>query len=1411
MSINWNNIRPLENSQNEGFEELVCQLARKEDIPNRKEFIRKGKPDAGVECLWTLNNDDEFAWQAKFFTNSIEENQWAQIDKSVKTVLDKHPNLKKYYIAIPNDPPDARIEGQTSMLDKWNLRVSKWEEWAENKGVRVEFIPWWSSDLIERLQKPENVGLTYFWFNKEEFTDKWCIEQSELSITDLGKRYTPKLNIQLKIAEIFNGISRDEKFKRQVINLFDDLLIKGSKIIPKTKALDSYSSDIQKELKAIHVLFDAINFKGIQTLPIDAFLELLRNTSEIVSHIKNYYLDEESKLQVKPDDYRYYKKFGYEISHIRDFEGSIYELTRFLEGTTIKLANHPFLLLEGEAGIGKSHLLADIISTRTKNNLISLFFLGQHFVTDEDPWTQIFKKNDINCSVNEFLGALNSKAQVSGQRIIIFIDAVNEGRGKYFWDKNIKSFLSRIKKYEWLGVVISIRTSYSELIFPEDEIKEEDIIRYTHYGFRNQEYEATKLFFNNYGIELPSIPLLHPEFQNPLFLLLFCEGLNKAGYTRIPDGLQGITAIIDFFINSVNDILSKPIRLDYPKSINVVRKAIESLITYKIENHLRYVSYEQAFIIVNKISQEFSTKRGLLDELISEGILSKNLFWNPEKQYEEGVYLAYERFEDHLTSTYILNTNPELEGAFKEDGNLYHLVKDEHSCYMNKGVIEALTIQIPEKTGKEFYEYVPHVKDSYPIIECFVQSLLWRKTETTTEKLVGYVNSTVLKYQGTHDLFWDTILSVTSIPDHYFNAYSLHKNLMGMNLPDRDAWWTIYLKQQFYDESAVKRLIDWAWNTHDKSHISDESVKLTAITLSWFHTSTNRKLRDSATKALISLLENRIHIIIELLKEFENVNDPYIYERLFAVAYGCSIRTEQTEKLRDLSNYIFETIFNNKDEIYPHILLRDYARGVIEFTSYLGFDLDFDISIARPPYKSSFPKKFPSNEDIDNKYEFDYKAKDFKEHYWAQNSILRSMTTEYGRGTAGYGDFGRYTFQSALRTWDIDENALSNLAVEWIFEKYGYDKDKHGVFDREIGSGRGRDTIPHERIGKKYQWIALYEMLARVSDNCKKYADWSYRHEEEEDYQGPWIPYVRDIDPTMLINKTGSYDEEEPNDFWWSQVKYANWELDNKEWAKLSEDLPCSKELINVADKNNEEWLILEGYPEWAESKKVGDEKWDKPHKRMWYQVRSYLIEEADYDKIKDWALNQDFMGRWMPESSSRYEVFSREYYWSPAYNYFNNKEYYGGMELREVHDNITGQYIGDAILTTNDFLWEEEFDKSKEDTISFLKPSKHIYENMKLVFSKKEGEFIDEKGETICFAPSVHFDSKSYLLIKKEPFLKFLKESKLRILWTVLGEKNIIGGHSNRDVFYDRLEISGAYYLNESNEVEGNINTKIT
>jgi hypothetical protein len=1241
-------------------------------------------------------------------------------------------------------------------------------------------------------------------------SEEWFQKQCRASICDLGNRYTPELNFELEVSGIFEGLGRTDIFKKEVTKQFDLLIIKGRKVLRGKPEIKDRIEKLERDFDELHSLFESIDFLGTNKIRVDTFHELITSATKTTEEIRSFYLEEERKLQKEKNDSQFYHKYGHELRAVREFEYDLSSFIRFLSSITFALANNPILILDGEAGIGKSHMIGDIVSKRISNNYESVFLLGQHFMTDEDPWTQIFKRLQINSKSDNFLNKLNERGKNSGKRIVLFIDAINEGRGKYFWNSYIRSFINEIKRYEWIGLVLTVRSSYKNLIFPQEGGNNLEIDELTLYGFRNVEYEASKLFFNNYKIELPNVPLLHPEFQNPLFLKLFCEGISKSGLNRVPSGVQGISSIINFFIKSVNNVLSKPNRVGYSNSINLVKKSIDAIIQYKVEKQLKYMPYEMAFQVIDVTVSNFIDKKGFLEELIAEGVLSKNLFWKSALEYEEGVYLAYERFEDHLTSQYLLEKYPNLDVEFKEGGKLYHYVKDVNSIHINKGLIDAFSIQIPEISGKEFFDFIPHLKDKYPIAESFVESLLWRKVETINEKSKDYVNKYVFSYQDTYDLFWETILAVTALPNHYFNASSLHNHLMKFSLPDRDAGWTQLLKYKYDDNSSVKRLIDWAWNENDKTHISDESIKLSSIALAWFHTSTNRRLRDCSTKALVCLLQDRLNVLIEVLMLFENVNDPYVYERLFAAAYGCALRTKQIKDLAKLSEYINDAIFKDKDEIYPHALLRDYARGVIEFAHFSGCSLSFNVDLVRPPYKSIMPDKIMTNDEIDAKYEFDYNAKDFKDHYWSQNNIIDSMTTEYGRGTGRYGDFGRYTFERALKSWDVNANDLSNLALEWIFEKYGYDVEKHGKFDRKIGSGRGRDTYPHERIGKKYQWIALYEMVARLSDNFKKYEEWSFRKEKEEPYQGPWNPYIRDIDPTMLINKTGSYDDDETQEYWWSEKNNFNWDCSNEDWIKDSINLPDFKTLIRVKDHGNEEWLILEGYPEWAEPKKIGEEKWNYPHKRLWCQIRSYLVVNSDFQKLIEWSMAQDFMGRWMPENHDRYEIFSREYFWSSAHKYFATS-FYEGEKWRDINDKESQQLIAKVIVSTENFLWEEEFDKSKEDTISFLKPCISIYEGMKLKYSRKEGEFLNSSDEVVCFAANVYHNSKSYLLIKKIPFLNYLEENDLNIIWTVLGEKQIIGGRmfSSIDPEYDgRLEISGSFFF-KNDCIEEKINTE--
>jgi hypothetical protein len=168
-NINWNNIRPIHNSLNDGFEELVCQLAKKESIKGK--FFRIGKPDSGRECYWELDSGDLYMWQAKYFTASLTPGQWSQIKKSVITAIDNHPKLSKYYICLPLDLPDGKVKGRTSLMDKWKAKVTEWKSYAISKGISLEFEYWGSSELISKLSKEENKELINIHFYTHRFSN----------------------------------------------------------------------------------------------------------------------------------------------------------------------------------------------------------------------------------------------------------------------------------------------------------------------------------------------------------------------------------------------------------------------------------------------------------------------------------------------------------------------------------------------------------------------------------------------------------------------------------------------------------------------------------------------------------------------------------------------------------------------------------------------------------------------------------------------------------------------------------------------------------------------------------------------------------------------------------------------------------------------------------------------------------------------------------------------------------------------------------------------------------------------------------------------------------------------------------------------------------------------------------------
>ncbi|RIL68775.1 ATP-binding protein, partial [Staphylococcus devriesei] len=402
----------------------------------------------------------------------------------------------------------------------------------------------------------------------------------------------------------------------------------------------------------------------------------------------------------------------------------------------------------------------------------------------------------------------------------------------------------------------------------------------------------------------------------------------------------------------------------------------------------------------------------------------------------------------------------------KSDSKIIKYFKTENNILYNKGVIEELTIKIAEEYKIELFEIFPEYKENSVITEALISSLVWRTKNCINTTTKNYINELVIPYKPYREYFLDVMLMKVSQQNHPLNAFHLDKLLKVTTLSIRDYFWTQYISR--YNDKAFK-IVDWVY---DNSHkLNKEVAELYIITLVWLFTTTNKKLRNKSTKSLVKIFSKFPSLVVKTLKLFENNDDAYLVERLYASVYGGVVRSDGRDEYIDIANYIYSVVFEKK-VVCPHILLRDYARQTIEYICLSREIINIDLDKIRPPYKSEWYLKTYSNEDID---EFIKNKKEGLRNdlQYSLDKIVNSMTTEHGRGVGGYGDFGRYIFGFAVKRWASqfkNDQELSNLAIMRIFEM-GYDANLHGEFDLSVNSfDRHNNNI--ERISKKYQWIA---------------------------------------------------------------------------------------------------------------------------------------------------------------------------------------------------------------------------------------------------------------------------------------------------------------------------------------------------
>jgi hypothetical protein len=81
-------------------------------------------------------------------------------------------NLKLASVATDIVGLSARAMLEMSAMERWEEHCQKWQAWAAEKGMGVEFGYIGESELLAALTLPSQAGRAYYWFNGTVLTQE---------------------------------------------------------------------------------------------------------------------------------------------------------------------------------------------------------------------------------------------------------------------------------------------------------------------------------------------------------------------------------------------------------------------------------------------------------------------------------------------------------------------------------------------------------------------------------------------------------------------------------------------------------------------------------------------------------------------------------------------------------------------------------------------------------------------------------------------------------------------------------------------------------------------------------------------------------------------------------------------------------------------------------------------------------------------------------------------------------------------------------------------------------------------------------------------------------------------------------------------------------------------------------------
>lgn len=453
-------------------------------------------------------------------------------------------------------------------------------------------------------------------------------------IKNLGNRYTPDLNIPVEIMDSLHGASVDQQFQ----NIFYDKVDKFLIAMRHTEL-----SEINALCDAIEKYAIELNFFNITSSDIDVIISTVNAIKDfLTSKIEEYYENPEGKKNFDSKAYRLYEKLG--IAN---------EFNDYLTNTTVRVAVSPYIILAGDGGVGKSHLIADYIDNCDSLGQTSLLLLGQQFSAGMDVLAILPTLLGCDITYHELFDIFEAIACTQKSRVLICIDALNEGAGVTFWNSVLGGLVDFLKEFPHIGLLVSVRTQYEDSLFDGQDTLRAQMQRIEHFGFTTVEHDAMHQYFSFYGITIDPVVFPISEFRNPLFLRLFCTANRN---THISLGDISLPFVYSQYISVMEQKVAK--RCNYNKSYKLISKIIDEMVSKRINEHSGTVSLslDDTLALIVDICKKWNVNTDVYSALLAEGVLTQGITYNGD----EYVYITYERLEDYFLAQKIVSAYAQL-------------------------------------------------------------------------------------------------------------------------------------------------------------------------------------------------------------------------------------------------------------------------------------------------------------------------------------------------------------------------------------------------------------------------------------------------------------------------------------------------------------------------------------------------------------------------------------------------------------------------------------------------------------------------------------------------------------------------------------------------------------------------------